>query len=64
MSKPLSLAVPSTRPALEVAAAIRLAYSRWRQRCALAELDERLLRDIGRDRIAAGRECAKAPWQP
>ena len=40
---------------------------RWQERAeeryALAELDDRLLRDIGLDRIAAAREARKPFWQ-
>ena len=41
---------------------------RWQERAdqrhALAELDDRLLRDIGLDRVAARREARKPFWQP
>jgi uncharacterized protein YjiS (DUF1127 family) len=37
---------------------------RSRQRRALAELDERLLRDIGLTRDEAWRECANPFWRP
>ncbi len=36
--------------------------SRRRERLALAELDDRLLRDIGVDRITARREAARPFW--
>jgi uncharacterized protein YjiS (DUF1127 family) len=37
---------------------------RSRQRRALAELDDRLLRDIGLTRDEARRECANPFWKP
>jgi uncharacterized protein YjiS (DUF1127 family) len=37
---------------------------RSRQRRALAELDDRLLRDIGLTRDEARRECASPFWRP
>jgi len=37
-------------------------YERWRQRRALEELDERLLRDIGLSRRQATRESDKPFW--
>ncbi len=39
------------------------ASARTRQRRALAELDERLLRDIGRTKEEARREAAKSAWR-
>ena len=41
---------------------IARAYGRYRQRQALAELDDRMLADIGLGREDAGRECAKSWW--
>jgi uncharacterized protein YjiS (DUF1127 family) len=45
---------------------LRRLVVRWvslrRERLELAELDERLLRDIGIDRIAAQREAARPFW--
>lgn len=38
-------------------------YDRYLQRAALAELDARLLADIGRTSEEASRECAKAFWR-
>lgn len=38
-------------------------YDRWLQRAALAELDARLLADIGRTSEEVRRECAKAFWR-
>lgn len=37
-------------------------HRRARQRAALAELDDRLLRDIGIDRVARHAECRKWFW--
>lgn len=37
--------------------------SRHRQRLDLAELDDRMLRDIGITRRMAERECRKPPWR-
>ena len=43
------------------------AFIRWhelsRQRHQLAQLDDRMLRDIGVSRTDVERECAKFPWQ-
>lgn len=39
------------------------AIGRARQRRALGDLDERLLRDIGRSREEARRESRKPPWR-
>lgn len=44
-------------------AVLDLWYDRFRQRRHLARLDERLLRDIGIDRVAAMREASKPFWQ-
>jgi uncharacterized protein YjiS (DUF1127 family) len=38
------------------------AYERYRQRQALAELDDRLLADVGLNRVEVARECAKSWW--
>jgi uncharacterized protein YjiS (DUF1127 family) len=46
-----------------MASALRLWRQRSRQRRTLAELDERLLRDIGVNRLAARQECNKWFWQ-
>ena len=48
-------------------AAVRMIWfwmERSRQRRALAELDDRLLRDIGLTRDETGRECANPFWKP
>jgi uncharacterized protein YjiS (DUF1127 family) len=48
-------------------AAVRVVWfwmERSRQRRALAELDDRLLRDIGLTRDEARRECANPFWKP
>lgn len=42
---------------------LKLWYERHRQRRRLAQLDERLLRDIGIDRAEAMREVSKAFWE-
>ncbi len=47
-----------------LAALIALWYRRWEQRCALAALDDRLLRDIGKTRVQALDEAAKPFWRP
>jgi len=53
-------------PIPPVATALRL-IARWiecaRQRRALGELDDRMLRDIGITRCDAARECAKPFWR-
>jgi uncharacterized protein YjiS (DUF1127 family) len=41
----------------------RACLARVRQRRALAQLDARLLRDIGRDRVAVAREIEKPFWR-
>ena len=41
----------------------RTCIERSRQRRALAQLDERLLRDIGHDRAEAAREIEKPLWR-
>ncbi len=48
-------------------AALRMIWfwmERSRQRRALADLDDRLLRDIGLTRDEARRECANPFWKP
>lgn len=68
---------PSHRPAfvcprhtlepLRLVATLRRLWKRWnqrhRQRHALAELDDRLLADVGLTRRQAERECRKPPWR-
>jgi uncharacterized protein YjiS (DUF1127 family) len=49
-------------PASPLAAFMRW-YDRYLQRRALAELDERMLRDIGVSRSAAAREIRKPFWR-
>ena len=46
-----------------LATAWRRIAARYRQRCALAELDARLLDDIGKSRAEAEEECRKPPWR-
>ena len=41
----------------------RACVGRVRQRRALSQLDERLLRDIGHDRFAVAQEIAKPFWR-
>jgi uncharacterized protein YjiS (DUF1127 family) len=43
-------------------AALKRMHERWRQRQALLELDDRLLRDIGITRAEANREARKGFW--
>lgn len=42
---------------------LRIWPARWRQRQALLDLDDHLLRDIGRTREEARREAGKRFWQ-
>jgi uncharacterized protein YjiS (DUF1127 family) len=53
--------------AIGVCVALARLISTWRQRSrqrqALAELDDRLLRDVGLSRADAARECAKPFWR-
>jgi uncharacterized protein YjiS (DUF1127 family) len=52
---------------LRLAASLPLAWARWnerhRQRQALAELDDRMLDDIGVTRRQAEREYGRPPWR-
>jgi uncharacterized protein YjiS (DUF1127 family) len=58
-------APPSLRVALaRTGALLRAWIARSRQRRALADLDDRLLRDVGIDRAAARREIDKPIWRP
>lgn len=50
-------------PASTVSLLVRW-YDRYLQRLALAELDERLLADIGVSPEEARRECAQPFWRP
>ena len=52
------------RPRLGPAGTLRGWIARVRQRRALAELDARLLDDIGVTPDDARREAAKPPWRP
>ena len=61
---------PHSQPTIEYVGGWRVWLARvdsWidcgRQRQALAELDDRLLRDIGRTRAQAAGEAAKAFWR-
>jgi uncharacterized protein YjiS (DUF1127 family) len=63
-----SRTVRKTALRAEVAAArildtLLLWQARGRQRRALARFDDHLLRDIGRSREEAARECAKPVWR-
>ncbi len=54
------------RPIRRLVAGVRLIaewIERTSQRRALAELDERMLRDIGITRVEATRECEKPFWR-
>lgn len=51
------------RPLLKAATMLMLWYELSRQRHQLAQLDDRILRDIGVSRSDVERECAKFPWQ-
>ena len=55
-------ATPSGSPWRMVIGWYRAALERRRQRCALADLDEHLLKDIGLSREAARRESARPMW--
>ena len=50
-------------PLVALAASMRCWRARIRERRALATMDERLLRDIGINRLDAARECAKPFWR-
>jgi uncharacterized protein YjiS (DUF1127 family) len=52
------------KPGGGLAAWIRAAADRWRQRRALAEIDDRMLRDMGISRSQAMAEAAKPFWRP
>lgn len=61
-SRPPSVRFGGTVPLKPLAAFIRW-YDRWLQRRALAELDDRMLRDIGVTRRQALRESRKPFWR-
>lgn len=69
LNDPLAaMPVPGTRvaraPALRrVWPTLRLWMRRDRERRALSELGDRMLRDIGLTRLEATRECRKSFWQ-
>jgi uncharacterized protein YjiS (DUF1127 family) len=46
-----------------VRASVAEAWRRWRTRRTLAELDDRMLHDIGASRAEAQAESAKSFWQ-
>ncbi|MFL1461874.1 DUF1127 domain-containing protein [Roseococcus sp. DSY-14] len=54
---------PMRRAARPAAALLAEMVRRIRTRARLAELDERLLRDVGLSPMDAAREAAKAPWE-
>lgn len=54
---------PSRPPSGGLVAVLRRWYRRARERRALAELDERLLRDCGFSREQARREAGKPFWR-
>jgi uncharacterized protein YjiS (DUF1127 family) len=56
------LAHPAATAPTAVFDRIRGAFALWRSRGELAELDARLLRDIGVTADAAQREAARRPW--
>ncbi|MHA6644261.1 DUF1127 domain-containing protein [Mesorhizobium sp. A623] len=60
---------PATRPRLRLFSLRRLwaciagGYDRHLQRCDLAEIDDRMLHDLGLTREDVRRECAKSFWR-
>ena len=52
----------SKRPSHSLARRMALMLEAWRSRHILAELDARLLKDIGISRGEAQAEIARAPW--
>jgi len=57
------LSVDPARFFLASLQSLQLWYERSRQRRRLAQLDGRLLRDIGIDRVAAVKEASKPFWR-
>jgi len=53
---------PLFRIAYALGSFLARAYGRYRQRQALAELDDHLLDDLGLSRTDVARECAKSWW--
>lgn len=53
----------ASRSVFALALCWRRIASRYRQRRALAELDDHLLKDIGLTRPDAEKECRKPPWR-
>ena len=51
-------------PVLKLLARVIVTYVRQRQRHDLAQLDDRMLRDIGLSRVDAEREATKPFWRP
>lgn len=69
MSSRASLSLPALRPLRAPRAGLWLQHLRqmhrvWKTRRDLAELDPRLLRDIGLTESEARREISRAPWDP
>lgn len=69
MSSRSSLSLPALRPFPAPQAGLWLRQFLqlrrvWKTRRALAELDPRLLRDIGLTAEEARREISRAPWDP
>lgn len=60
---PISLSKRLSDALSGMLAALDLSFQRSRQRRQLGMLDERLLRDIGVDRVTAREEAAKPFWQ-
>ena len=64
---PHSLALPGRTGVAGVVAALVRLVTRWserrRSRIALSHLDDRLLRDIGRDALTRDREAGRPFWQ-
>jgi uncharacterized protein YjiS (DUF1127 family) len=55
---------PHGNPLVRVIEVVSVWRARARQRCSLADLSERDLRDIGISRVEQRRECAKPFWRP
>lgn len=60
LTTPLTLTEPAPRRSLAVK--VRLWLSLWSERRALAQLDDRMLADIGVTREAIEIEAIRAPW--
>jgi uncharacterized protein YjiS (DUF1127 family) len=62
MGRPRTGFDPVFRLARTLGSLLARGYGRYRQRQALAELDDRLLADLGLSRADVARECAKSWW--